>query len=71
MKHVILVLLAIFMVQYTGSTQVWDKVQRKVKQRKDRKENEAIDKGLDGVEGIFKKKEKEEKGSNDRVGNGY
>lgn len=62
MKHIFLILIACFVIQTDTSAQILDKIKRKAKQRKERKENEAIDEGLDAVEDLFKKKPTEDKG---------
>ncbi len=58
MKYLFLALLTLFVIQVDVDAQILDRAKYKAKQRKTQKENQAIDKGLDAVEGIFKKKKK-------------
>ena len=66
MKHLIIVLIALFAFQAPVEAQIFEKVKKKVIRKKDQKENETIDEGIDAVEDIFKKKdENNNDGSND------
>lgn len=66
---IILLLLFTFIFQDAGIAQVikidrvGDRAKQRAESRKRQKENQAIDKGLDAVEGIFKKKKKKAKKS--------
>ena len=55
MKHLIIILIALFTFQAPVEVHIFEKVKRKVIRKKDRKENETIDEGIDTVEDIFKK----------------
>ncbi len=68
MKKLIIVLLALFAFQAPAEAQIFEKIKRKVKNKKERKENETIDKGLDKVEDIFKKKDKKDSDGNEPTG---
>ncbi|MEL6277188.1 MAG: hypothetical protein AAFU03_18960, partial [Bacteroidota bacterium] len=53
-----LILVAFCLNVVTLDAQILDRAKRAAQQRKVQKENEAIDQGLDAVEGLFKKKKK-------------
>ncbi len=58
MKKLILTILILFAFQTPVEAQLFEKIKKKVTQKKNQKENESIDKGIETVEGIFKKKNK-------------
>jgi len=58
MKKVLCILLLIGAFQVPAEAQVFDKIKKKVTKKKNQTEEDAIDKGIESVEGIFKKKKK-------------
>nr|MBX2829305.1 hypothetical protein [Flavobacteriaceae bacterium] len=66
MKHLVFVIIALFAFQTPAEAQLFEKIKRKVKNKKEQKENETIDEGIEKVENIFKKKDKKKKGNEDQ-----
>ncbi|MDC8003992.1 OmpA family protein [Aureisphaera galaxeae] len=64
MKHLVLIMIALFAFQTPAEAQLFEKIKRKVKNKKEQKENETIDEGIEKVENIFKKKDKKKKKRN-------
>ncbi|MEL6987031.1 MAG: OmpA family protein [Bacteroidota bacterium] len=65
-KYILLLILTFFIQDFTSAQvikvdKVGDRAKNRAKYRKRQKEDQAIDKGLDAIEGIFKKKKKKEK----------
>ena len=68
MKNFILSLVAVLAISTTAEAQIFKKVKNKVLQKKEQKENETIDKGIEEVGNIFKKKDPEEGDNGDDGG---
>jgi len=62
---ILLLVLFSFCMQDFCEAQILDRIKRKAEQRKRQKEDKAIDDGLDAIEGLFKKKKKEDEKDND------
>ena len=47
MKHLVFVIIALFAFQTPAEAQLFEKIKKKVKTKKEQKENETIDEGIE------------------------
>lgn len=64
MRNFILTLLAVTAISFSADAQIFDKVKRKVLQKKEQKENEAINKGIEKAEEVIIGGDENEEGTN-------